>query len=127
MKARSYRELLVWQRSMALATQIYEATRSFPREEIYGLTSQLRRAAISVPSNIAEGYGRGSDKSFSLFLTQARGSLYEVETQLEIAANLNYLSSEEAARITQSTQKIARMMNAFLRTIRTGELTKRTE
>jgi four helix bundle protein len=112
---------------MALATQIYEATRSFPREEIYGLTSQLRRAAISVPSNIAEGYGRGSDKSFSLFLTQARGSLYEVETQLEIAANLNYLSSEEAARITQSTQKIARMMNAFLRTIRTGELTKRTE
>jgi len=127
MKARSYRELLVWQRSMALATQIYETTRSFPREEIYGLTSQLRRAAISVPSNIAEGYGRGSDKSFSLFLTQARGSLYEVETQLEIAANLNYLSSEEAARITQSTQKIARMMNAFLRTIRTGELTKRTE
>jgi len=126
-KARSYRDLLIWQQSMALASTVYAVTRSFPREELFGLSAQLRRAAVSIPSNIAEGHGRGSDKHFCLFLMQARGSLFEVETQLDIAANLGYLTPEAASEIRRSTQEIARRTNALLRTIRTGEPTKRRQ
>jgi four helix bundle protein len=127
MKARTYRDLLIWQKAMRLTQAIYRVTSDFPKQEIYGLTSQMRRAAVSIPSNIAEGHGRGSDRSFALFLTQSRGSLYELETQVRIAASLHYLTLEEAAKIEHSTQEIARMINALLRTVRTGELTKRTE
>ena len=80
--ARTYRELLVWQKAKALAVQVYRSTEQFPRNETYGLTSQLRRAAVSVPSNIAEGQGRLTSGEFSHFLGQARGSLLEMETQL---------------------------------------------
>jgi four helix bundle protein len=87
----TYRDLVVWQKAMELVTEIYKATERFPKEEIYGLTSQLRRAAISVPSNIAEGQGRLTKKEFHHFLGYARGSLLEMETQLLIAQNLGYL------------------------------------
>jgi four helix bundle protein len=88
---RSYRDLIAWQKAMKLVAEIYGATRRFPREECYGLTNQLRRAAVSVPSNIAEGQARFSQKEFHHFLSQARGSLVEIETQLLIAKDLEYL------------------------------------
>jgi four helix bundle protein len=84
----SYRDLLVWQKAKALAVSVYRTTEHFPKSEVFGLTSQLRRAAISVPSNIAEGQGRGSKKEFAQFLCISRGSLLEVMTQAEIAAEL---------------------------------------
>src|SRR5258708_3508624 len=86
---RSYKDLVAWQKSMDLVAATYRAT--VPRDELFGLTSQLRRAAVSIPSNIAEGQGRLSEKEFRYFLGQARGSLMEVETQMQIAQNLGYL------------------------------------
>jgi four helix bundle protein len=85
MRTRRFRELIVWQDSMALARAVYAVAGDFPAVEKYGMASQLCRAAVSIPSNIAEGHGRLSDKSFALFLGHARGSLFELETQLEIA------------------------------------------
>jgi len=87
---KSYKDLLVWQRSIQLSLAIYRLTSSFPAEERYGLSSQLRRAGVSVPSNIAEGYGRGSRKDYKQFLAIARGSTLEVQTQLIIANELGY-------------------------------------
>src|SRR5882762_292182 len=89
---RSYRDLVAWQKAMKFVTAIYEVTQRFPSEERYGLTNQLRRASVSVPSNIAEGQARFSQKEFHHFLSQARGSLVEIETQLLIARNLKYLN-----------------------------------
>ena len=91
----SYRDLIAWRKAMQLVTDIYDATRSFPRDELYGLTNQLRRAAVSVPSNIAEGQARFSSKEFHHFLSLARGSLVEIETHLMIAENLGYLPSNQ--------------------------------
>jgi four helix bundle protein len=91
---RSYKDLVAWQRAMELVTATYKSTAGFPKEEQFGLTSQLRRAAVSIPSNIAEGQGRLSEKEFRYFLGQARGSLMEVETQFQIAQNLGYLQAE---------------------------------
>jgi four helix bundle protein len=89
---RSYRDLVVWKKSMALVLDVYRSTQSFPRTETYGLVSQLRRAAVSVPSNIAEGQARLTTGEFKQFLGQARGSLVEVETQIAIARELGYLA-----------------------------------
>ena len=91
----SFRDLIAWRKAMDLVTQIYRVTKAFPRDELYGLQNQLRRAAVSVPSNIAEGQARFSHKEFHHFLSQARGSLVEIETQLLIARNLTYLSPTE--------------------------------
>jgi four helix bundle protein len=91
----SYRDLIVWQKAMALVTEIYRATQGFPREEMFGLTSQLRRSAVPVASNIAEGQGRLSKGEFRQFLGQARGSLIEMETQLAIAGNLHFLTPKK--------------------------------
>jgi four helix bundle protein len=99
---------------MQFVTDIYHETGGFPREEMYGLTSQLRRAAVSVPSNIAEGHGRRSKKEFHHFVSRARGSLLEVETQLEIARNLGYLSAKKAADLLSQASEIARMLNGLL-------------
>ena len=90
MPASSFRDLRVWQEAMKLTTEIYRGTVNFPKHELYGLSSQIRRAAVSVPSNIAEGKGRSTDKELVLFLHHARGSLLEVETQLLIARGLKY-------------------------------------
>src|SRR6266403_4650351 len=88
----SYRDLIVWQRAVAAVTKLYRATESFPKHELYGLTSQVRRAAVSVACNIAEGQGRESNGEFQQFLGNAKGSLLEFETQLVISKNLHYLS-----------------------------------
>ena len=95
----SYREIKAWQKSIEFVVDIYSCTRSFPKDELYGLTSQLRRAAVSVPSNIAEGKGRRTDKEFLLYLHHARGSIFEVETQLTIAGRLGYISQNRRRRI----------------------------
>ena len=114
---RSYRDLVAWQRAMDLVTEIYRATASFPRDELFGLTSQVRRAAVSVPSNIAEGQGRLSHKEFHYFLGLARGSLMEVETQLQIAANLGYLSPKETATLLKDTAELGKILNGLLASV----------
>lgn len=91
---KSYKELIVWQKAMVLVRDIYSITKLFPREELYGLASQLRRASVSIPSNVAEGQARFSSKEFHHFLSNARGSLMEVETQVLIAEDLGYISRE---------------------------------
>ena len=89
-KIRTFRDLLIWQKSIKLVTQIYEVTKIFPKEEAFGLTSQMRRCAVSIPSNIAEGHGRNSTRDYLRFLQIATGSLYELQTQLVIANNLSF-------------------------------------
>lgn len=103
---------------MSLAREVYAVTKNFPRDEAFGLTSQLRRAAVSIPSNIAEGHGRTTDKGFAVFLGQARGSLFEVETQLELAASLGYFQTERLAALLSECEKITRMLNALLKALR---------
>ncbi len=113
-KISSYKELVVWQKSMALVTEVYAATAKFPREELFGLASQLRRSAVSVPSNIAEGQGRATKGEFIQFLAHARGSLFELETQVLIAGELSYLSSEFQGRLVEKVQEVARILNGLL-------------
>jgi four helix bundle protein len=110
----SYRDLKAWQYAIELVTQIYVSTSGFPNSELYGLTSQLRRASVSVASNIAEGKGRASDKELVHFLHQARGSLFEVETQLTIAYRLQYLTSKQADDLTAQAGQLARILNGLI-------------
>lgn len=121
MRTKSFRDLLVWQRSMRLAESVYLITSGFPKAELFGLTSQMRRAAVSVPSNIAEGQGRDSDKSFALFLSQARGSLYELETQAELARNLGLLTMDQAAAFLADAAEIGRMIHGLSGALRSPE------
>jgi len=114
---RSYKDLVAWQKAMEFVTATYRATAGFPRDELFGLTSQLRRAAVSIPSNIAEGQGRLSEKEFRHFLGQARGSLMEVETQLQIAENLNYLQKENTVLLFQSCAEVGRILNGLLASV----------
>ena len=108
----SYRDLIVWQKSMNLAKDVYQLTTSFPKEEIYGLTSQIRRCSVSIPSNIAEGKGRGSDKEFVRFLKISLGSLYELQTQLELTVMLDYTkNTSETANLSFEIEK---MLNALI-------------
>jgi four helix bundle protein len=118
--ARSYRELLVWQKAKALAAQIYRATEQFPKPETYGLTSQIRRAAVSVPSNIAEGQGRLTSGEFCHFLGQARGSLLELDTQLAIALDLNYLQPDRHKALDQDTYQVLGLLNRLIESLRKG-------
>ena len=113
----SYRDLLVWQKSMALVKDIYNETRSFPKEELWGLSSQMRRAAVSVPCNIAEGQGRTSKKEFKQFLSMSRGSLLELETQLQIAADLGFLNADSASRLIDRTEELLRMLNGLMKSL----------
>jgi len=115
----SYRDLIAWQKAMMLVTEIYRATKVFPIEERYGLSNQLRRAAVSVPSNIAEGQARFSGKEFYRFLSMARGSLVEIETQLVIAKNLEYLSRAHSAALLKSTAELGRILNGLLASVKT--------
>ena len=108
-----HRDLIAWQKAMVLVTDIYRVTRNFPKDEAYGLTSQIRRAAVSVPSNLAEGHGRTSRKEFHRFIGQARGSLVEVETQLEIACNLGYLSEPAAHDLLAKASEVGRVVNGL--------------
>jgi four helix bundle protein len=111
--AQHYKDLIAWQKAMRLVTCVYSVTDSFPRRELFGLTSQLRRAAVSVPSNIAEGQARFSHKEFVHFLRNARGSLAEVETQLLIARDLQYLNASEAAQISVDVNEVSRILVAL--------------
>ncbi|HLZ40800.1 MAG TPA: four helix bundle protein, partial [Candidatus Sulfotelmatobacter sp.] len=103
-----------WQKAKAFATAIYCATESFPKTEIYGLTSQLRRAAVSVASNIAEGQGRLTKGEFCHFLGQARGSLLELETQMSIASDLNYLTENEFKRLQERSTEVRILLNGLI-------------
>jgi four helix bundle protein len=115
---KDYKDLVVWQKAMELVTAIYQATQTFPKEELYGLTSQLRRAAVSVPSNIAEGQGRLTRGEFRQFLGQAKGSLSELETQLLIAQNLGYL--KECSTLLGQKTEVARLLNGLLNSLTTS-------
>lgn len=117
--AHSYRELIVWQKAMILAEQVYHLTQAFPKEELYGLVSQMRRAAVSVPSNIAEGQGRLHQAEFRQFLGLARGSLLELETQAELAVRLNYLAEAGRRELEQQSQEVLRMLNALISKLET--------
>ncbi|MEW6125539.1 MAG: four helix bundle protein [Acidobacteriota bacterium] len=113
MASQNYRDLIVWQKAMDLVEAVYSETKNFPKEEIYGLTSQLRRAAISIPSNIAEGQGRKSAGEFAHFLSIAYGSLREVETQILIAERLGYLPPQASQNIIVLTSEIGRSINGL--------------
>ena len=112
---KTYRDLIVWQNSMALVTEIYKLSKSFPKDETYGLTSQMRRCAVSIPSNIAEGYGRNSTSDYVRFLRIAAGSLYELQTQIEIAFKLEYLRKTDFDGLYESTREIERMLTSLSR------------
>jgi len=114
---KTYTELFVWQKSMELVTAIYRETRNFPKEEVYGLTSQIRRCAISIPSNIAEGFGRKSQQDFIRFLKISMGSLFELQTQLRIAKNLDYLEEVNFNTVFEESREIERMLSAFIQSI----------
>ena len=114
----TYKDLEVWQAAMDLAVRIYRLTLAFPKEERYGLTSQMRRAAVSVPSNIAEGKGRASDKELIQFLCHSRGSLFEIETQLAIGERLGYSTKEECEEVRTETARVGQMINGLIRSVR---------
>lgn len=116
---RPHEKLDVWMKSMDLVVRIYEATEDFPKEEKFGLTSQIRRAAVSVPANIAEGAGRRSEKEFAYFLSNAQGSSSEVETELLIAHRLGYLNRDVYAELQTSLDKIGQMLHGLARHVRT--------
>lgn len=104
-KMKTYSDLLVWQKSLSLVTEVYQISKRFPTDEQFSLTSQIRRCAISIPSNIAEGYGRNSKQDFIRFLRIAMGSLFELQTQLRIANNLNYLKKDDFNLIFENQEK----------------------
>jgi len=110
----SYRDLIAWQKGIELVATVYRVTQLFPKEELYGLTAQLRRAAVSIPSDIAEGQGRKSKPEFRHFLHNAAGSLMEVETQLTIAAVLGYLGQEKEAETLTQTNELGRIINGLI-------------
>jgi four helix bundle protein len=114
----NFRELKVWQKAHSLTLDVYFATRRFPATEQYGLTSQLRRSSVSVGSNLAEGCGRGSDSDFARFCQIAMGSACEVEYQLLLAQELNYLASDEHERLAEQVQEVKRMLTALLNRLR---------
>ena len=112
--AGNYRDLIAWREARDVALDVYRCTRSFPRDEIYGLSAQMRRAAVSVPSNIAEGKGRRSHKELVQFLCRARGSLLELETQLSIAHDLEYVEDVTFKRLETRLQELGRVLNGLI-------------
>lgn len=115
---KTYRDLIVWQKAMSFVTNIYKLTNEFPKEEIYALTSQIRRSAVSIPSNIAEGFGRNSKKEYVRFLQIAMASLFELQTQLQIAANLEYFTKELFEEFFELSREIERMLSSLIRKLK---------
>ena len=113
-----FKDLVVWQEAKAFALEVYDISDSFPRREIYGMTSQIRRAAVSIPSNIAEGQGRLTKGEFIQFLGHARGSLLETVTQLEVAAGRKYVDEERLSAIEQKAFHLLRLLNALIDSLR---------
>ncbi|MBI2805392.1 MAG: four helix bundle protein [Planctomycetes bacterium] len=118
MEIKSFRDLVVWQKAMNFVVEIYRATGSFPGDERFGLTSQLRKSAVSVPSNIAEGHGRESTREFLNFLSIAYGSLNEAQTQIMIAEQLGFLPSEKAALLLELAGEVAKLTNGLCRSLK---------
>ena len=114
---KSHKDLIVWQKSMEHVSAVYVARRAFPQEELFGIVSQLRRAAVSIPSNIAEGYGSLYGKETLKFLSNALGSASEVETQLIISRNLAFMSEESAQELIDQTEEIVRMLTALIKSL----------
>ncbi len=114
---KSYRDLTVWQKSMDLVVSCYHESSRFPDSERYGLTSQLRRSASSVPANIAEGWGRGSSKEYLRFLSIAYGSLVELETHIQIAARLEYMDETKAHSLLEQSNEIGKMISGLKKSI----------
>jgi len=115
-----YVNLEVWQCSVDLAIDVYEATSAFPREEVFGLRMQMRRAAVSIASNVAEGEGRRSRRDHARFVLQARGSLYELQTQMMICKRLGYLDSGTAAKLQSASDSVGRLISGTLRFLDTA-------
>lgn len=115
---KSYRDLVVWQKSFELAREVYILTDKFPKSEIYGLTSQMRRAAISIPSNIAEGFCRGSRREFAHFVSIAFGSGAELENQFLLAESLCFMKKEHFKKSNLLTSEVMRMLNALLKSLK---------
>lgn len=112
---KNYKDLKVWNKSMAMVKMLYLLVRKLPKEESYALSDQMRRAAVSIPSNIAEGQGRHTQKEFNQFLSMAKGSVFELETQLIICVQINYLTEEDIQPILSLLSEIGKMLNALQR------------
>lgn len=117
MAVTNFKDLIAWQKAMELAVAVYETTRTFPSDERFALTSQLRRAAVSIPSNIAEGQGRGAGKEFRNFLRIANGSRQEVETQLDLARRLGFISAEAEAILVDRIHELGRIIRGLAASI----------
>jgi four helix bundle protein len=113
-RTRHFRDLLAWQKAMTLARGVYRETDAFPKKEVFGLQGQMRRAAVSVPSNIAEGHGGLNDGHFRQFLGTARGSLFELQTQMELATDLGYLDKNAVTHLMEQSEEVARLINGLL-------------
>ena len=118
-KLKTYKELIVWQKAILLVNEVYKFTKTFPEDEKFGLVSQMRRSSVSIPSNIAEGWGRMSKKNYIQFLRTARGSLFELETQIIISVDLNFNSNNE--KIESLIVEISKMLNALIRSLNEKE------
>jgi four helix bundle protein len=119
-RTRHFRDLLVWQKAMELAKRVYSVTDAFPKSEMFGLQSQMRRAAVSIPSNIAEGHGRLNDGHFRQFLATARGSLFELQTQMEIAGSRKLIEQKDVNDLMDTSEEIARKLNGLLHSLDEG-------
>ncbi len=119
-KVNSYKELIVWQKLIDLVVHIYELLKLFPENEKFALSQQIKKSSISIPSNIAEGWGRKTEKSFDYFLSVTRGSLYELQTQVLIAAKLNYISMDDSTDIDNKIDEIGKMTNALMKKLKTN-------
>lgn len=115
---KSYKELIVWQKSIELVKEIFVLTENFPKSELYGLVSQMRRAAVSIPSNIAEGYGRNSSKEYAQFYFIAYGSALEVETQLIISKELQFVTEKELTKSKLLLEEVCKMLYAMIKKMR---------
>lgn len=115
---KTFRDLLIWQKGMLLVTECYSVSNYFPKEEQFGLTNQIRRCSVSIPSNIAEGYGRGSNKEYLRFLSIAIGSLFELQTQIEITYNLKYISENQFNNIFESSRELERMISSLMNKVK---------
>ena len=114
----SYKDLKVWNKAMDLTTMVYDALKTFPPKEEYGLSSQMRRSSVSIPSNIAEGYGRNSTLDYCRFLQIALGSVYELETQVELARRLDYVDNDTANKLATQLTEVGRMLNSLINKIK---------
>lgn len=113
----SYKDLLVWQKAMVIVDEVYRLAKDFPREEMYALADQVRRSSVSIPSNIAEGWGRDSSQSYKHFLRIARGSLFELETQVEIAFRQGFIKAETVEKVNGLITEESKMLTAFINSI----------